>query len=165
MPRVVPSQVVATIDQLFPFAANPAGAGVQLFEGHAAHVAALLALVDQIPPELIALDAPHFTELTLSLAVMRNALDMWKAQVPGTALNIVPGHTLNPITLVRRALVQCPDQAPSPGTVELAFITDIALRESIRLRHQRGASGRRSRRLAAVERRSCARVLVARRFA
>lgn len=121
------------IDQMFNFAANPPAQGVNLHEGHAAHIAAIVALIGEIPPELIVLDLPDYIQLILSLAVMRNALDMWKARVPGTVLNVVPGHQLNPITLVRRALVKCPDEAASPETTNLAFIGDQALRDSIRL--------------------------------
>jgi hypothetical protein len=35
--------------------------------------------------------------------------------------------------VIREALAKCPDQIPSPATAELLFVSDIALRESIRL--------------------------------
>jgi hypothetical protein len=39
---------------------------------------------------------------------------------------------LNPITLTRQALAVCPDEFPAAGTVELGFVPDTALRESLR---------------------------------
>jgi hypothetical protein len=39
----------------------------------------------------------------------------------------------SPVAIVRDVLSKCPDQSPSPATSELAFVTDDALRESIRL--------------------------------
>lgn len=45
MPRIVPSQVVAAIDQLFPFAAKQPVQRTNLNEGHAAYVAAHLELI------------------------------------------------------------------------------------------------------------------------
>src|SRR5439155_19316924 len=101
MPRVVPSQVVAAIDQLFPFAANQPAGGVQLHEEHSAHVSALLELVEQIPSNLLTPPPQHSVPLTISLAVIRNALEMWRAHVPGASLNRIPGHgQLNPVTIV-----------------------------------------------------------------
>jgi hypothetical protein len=40
---------------------------------------------------------------------------------------------MSPIALLRQALSKCPDEAPSRTTVELLFITDVDLRESVRL--------------------------------
>ena len=46
----------------------------------------------------------------------------------------VPGLSeLHPISLTRRYLAKCPDQAPSPATAALQFVPDATLRESIRL--------------------------------
>jgi len=132
MGRVVPSQVVAAIDQIFPFAAAPPAQGVTLYDGHASSIAAVVALTEEIPEELFALDLPDYVQLVLSLAVMRNAVDMWKRRVPGTTC-AVPGNPVNPITLLRRVLVKCPDEAATPGTADLTFIADQDLRGNIRL--------------------------------
>ena len=132
MPRVVPSQVVSVIDQMFPLAAT---AGQQtLWGGHSAAVSALLELVDQVPAELIVLNAQQYATLVLSRGVLRNALTIWQSGRDGWAVTEVPGiANLHPISAVRQALTQCPDDIPAPGTAELAFIGDQALRESIRL--------------------------------
>jgi hypothetical protein len=39
----------------------------------------------------------------------------------------------SPVYLVRAALSKCADERPAPGTTDLAFVGDTALRESIRL--------------------------------
>jgi len=46
---------------------------------------------------------------------------------------MLSGFDLNPLELIRRALADCPDEAAAAETVELAFIADSALRESIRV--------------------------------
>jgi hypothetical protein len=37
-----------------------------------------------------------------------------------------------PVAVILDALAKCPDEYPSPATSELPFITDAALRDSIR---------------------------------
>jgi hypothetical protein len=55
MPKVLPSQAVAAIDRLFPFLAN-AGADPGIGANDAPSIAAVVALLDQIPAELITLE-------------------------------------------------------------------------------------------------------------
>ena len=52
MPSVMPSQVVQTIDQLFPHAATGRGDG-QLQAGHSPQLIGIMNLVKAIPSELI----------------------------------------------------------------------------------------------------------------
>ena len=42
-------------------------------------------------------------------------------------------NRLNPVTIIRRALEKCPDEFPSKSVTELLFISDIDLRDSIRM--------------------------------
>jgi hypothetical protein len=49
-------------------------------------------------------------------------------------LNPIPGlSSLNPVVVIHHALARCPDQFPSPGTVELSFLHPDDLRENLRL--------------------------------
>ncbi len=134
MPRVVPSQVVAVIDQLFPAAATQ----VELKEfmltiGNASQLMGLLDLIERIPDELIVLNPEDYSIFTICTRAIRTQVEMWQSR-GDTSFGKVPGlPPLNPVTLIRRCLLKCPDEAPSPGTEELSFITDEALRESIRL--------------------------------
>lgn len=133
MPRVVPSQVVQLIDQLFPDAQRQTESqefGLRM--GNIYQVAALLDLVQEIPSELIVLSPDRYAELVSSIAAIRTVMQSWQSH-GDFAFNRVPGlRRLNPVTLIRQALVACPDEFPSPGTTELAFITDNALRDNLR---------------------------------
>lgn len=137
MPRVLPSQAVSVIGQMFPFAATQVDeehARVELGMGHSSQLAAIVDLVEQIPAELILLDNVRYAEFTAGLAAIRNALKMWLARGDVFSLRNITGFgNLNPVTLLRRALVQCPDEAPAPQTAELAFILDAELRQALRI--------------------------------
>jgi hypothetical protein len=137
VPRVVPSQVVALIDQMFPWAAtqpDDIAHRIQLELGHSPALEALITLTDQIPAELLPSDANDYRQFVASVAAIRNSIEIWIARGGVHPLAILPGYGyLNPVTLIRRALLDLPDEAPAPSTVALTYITDQPLRESIRL--------------------------------
>jgi hypothetical protein len=134
VPRVVPSQVVAVIDRVFDWAQNQAeGDQSFLSSGNSVEISAVLDLVERIPDELFILDNDDFATLRLCVAGLREQVERWHAHGDHIFRRISGLPHLSPITLVRRCLVKCPDEAPAPGTTELAFITDQALRDSIRL--------------------------------
>jgi hypothetical protein len=55
MSRVIPSQAVALIDQIYPWAANPDSGGHELNPGasNSSSVAVIVDIVEQIPSELL----------------------------------------------------------------------------------------------------------------
>jgi hypothetical protein len=142
MPRVVPSQVVALIDQIFPFAATerqgeiPRKIGLSL--GTATQLRTIADLVDQIPGELIVVGGPEYGGLVAGVSAIRIAIETWQSQpnklLQEVALEKLEGGfgTLGPVTLIRRALALCPDESPAPGTSKLNFIPDKDLREALR---------------------------------
>lgn len=132
MPRVVPSQVVKLIDQLFPQARTEIeGQYYALGREHFERVAAVLELVQQIPPELIVLDGNQYAEFMSGVAAIRIATQVWQAQHwPVTCIGGLRRH--NPVTLIRQALEACLDEFPAVGTAELSFISDNDLRENLR---------------------------------
>ena len=128
MPRVVPTQVVALIDQMFPLAANEregqASQGIGLSFDSAAQLRAIVDLIDQIPAQLIVVDGAQYGGLVGGVAAIRTAIEMWLSQ--GCSQNFALTRlsafgTLNPVTLIRRALALCPDESPAPGSPELDF--------------------------------------------
>jgi hypothetical protein len=133
MPRVVPSQVVTVIDSMFRWAATQVegqGERIQLHRDNSSRLAAVLALVQQIPQELLVLDDTKYSELVASIAAIQDIIPMW--QFRDLPLEAVPGLSkLNPVTLIRRALAECPDEFPSSETTDLKFIPDQALRENL----------------------------------
>ena len=135
MPRVVPSQIVALIDKLFPWAKNQKEDDHReaVTKEQSCSVAAVLDLVQQLPPEFITLTSDAYSELVASIAGLRTQIENWQSH-GGQPLFRIPGlRSVSPVTLIRQALAQCPDQIPSPGTSALAFISDGGLRENLRI--------------------------------
>ena len=128
MARVVPTQVVELIDQLFP---NSRMADqLEVHMGATAQLAAIRAFADWIPPELITLTGQDLADYVVALSMIESAQRLWISA--GSHWKLSNYRNTSPIVLLRRALAKCPDQAPSPGTTELAFVTAPDLRESIR---------------------------------
>jgi hypothetical protein len=134
MMRVVPSQVVGVIDQMFPRAATQEdrqNARFPLDRGHQNELAAILKLVDQIPLELINLDADNYNKFVLSVETIKHALSTWHLR--NLRLERIPGYGhLNPISLLRRSVALCPDEYPPPETADLDFVSDTEIRDNIR---------------------------------
>lgn len=138
MPRVVPSQVVSLIDQLFP--QYRAGATERnLWFNHLLDrcygLQAILDLTDQIPPSLLVLNNHDYSVLVSSIAAIRMAIEHPQSHGHGFRVELPPiGEfgNLNPIALVRDLLSKCPDSFPEPGTSELSFINDQTFRDNLR---------------------------------
>ena len=140
MPRVVPSQVVTLIDQLF----SEYGAGskekLQHFNRKLERcygLQAVLDLTDQIPPSLLVLNNHDYSELVCSIAAIRTVMKNPVSLPHAHGFNIELGPiaefgNVNPLTLVREHLNKCPDEFPSPGTTDLSFIEDTVFRDSLR---------------------------------
>jgi hypothetical protein len=140
MPRAVPGELVALIDRLFPWARQQEDGpssrhGIMITESE--KVAGVLELYERIPQELIRLEGQDLAALSVGIGALRDTLNRWThlgaAGRSDPSLLYIAGYSdLNPITLVRRALVKCPDQAPAPATAEFPFIPDGDLREALR---------------------------------
>jgi hypothetical protein len=129
MPRVVPSQVVMVIEHLFPEV--PRGDHFSLHRGNTGPIMALLALVDQIPQELLPSDPGHYSAFVVVVNILRGALAEWQVRDPG--FGRTPGYSdKNPIFFLHEILAQCVDDAPSSTTAELLFISDPDLRSVLR---------------------------------
>jgi hypothetical protein len=136
MARVLPSDVVRVIDNMFPWAPAPTPPGQSPTalgaQGDVGGVAAIVALVDGIPVELIILPPPEYAAFLAGVAALRSAVQAWQSLGGKFLLAAIPGFTDHPMHLVPRALATCPDEATAVGTTDLLFVTDTALRESIR---------------------------------
>jgi hypothetical protein len=133
VPRVVPSDVVKAIDRMFPDMAQKPDAFPQMSFDQLPWLAALAELVEAVPPELIVLEPAQNAALTASVACIKAMGGVFQSnKAPVTLALRLRGYDENPVFLIRAAMTACPDQAPSPQTVPLAFINDAALRESIR---------------------------------
>ena len=137
MPRILPSQAVELIELMFPDVKRQAegqAVSFQLSSGYVNEVAAITAIVDQIPPELITLQGKQLTQFVTCLHILKSAVVTWQTQgsvLILTGTSVVP--RLNPLTCLRNVLIECRDTYPSPHTAELTFIDDPELRQSLRL--------------------------------
>jgi hypothetical protein len=128
MPRVVPSQVVDLIDQRYPTAKSTPDFPV--YSGDAAVLSAIVCLTREIPPELLTISGADYIDLIHGLEALQNSVNFWQLRGGDEPPKRIKEKS--PVAVVRGALTKCPDENPSPATAELAFITDGALRDSIR---------------------------------
>jgi hypothetical protein len=93
----------------------------------------IMKLVEQIPGELITVEAARYYALLAALNRMRTAISGWQGGRSYT-LKYVQGYdSQDLITLVRQVLDDRPDELPSSDTAELSFIEDQAIRENLRI--------------------------------
>jgi hypothetical protein len=137
MPRVVPSQVVNLIEGLFYEGRAPTDRDAQQtvldFQTHGPKLRAVLDLVEEIPTELLVLDQPQYTQYALSRSWMRHSLEQWMTGAATPNLRVRKEGEVHPLVMLYRALAQCPDEAPAPGTSGLEFIPNQDMREGLRL--------------------------------
>src|ERR1700746_65622 len=114
MPRVVPSQVVDFIDQVFPWANDQhEGRTFDLTMGHSSQLTGLLDLLGGMPTDLLTLETSQYSSTGCSVAAIRNHIEIWRNRGGGTTLDFVQGlPKLNPVTLIRQALSRCHDESP-----------------------------------------------------
>jgi hypothetical protein len=124
--RVLPSDLVKAIDSLFGPRTHDIDDG-RIKPHHRAKVETLLALLDRVPTELIALRVEELTELLNCRAELSIALGLW-AQGAQMAVAGVVGK--DPVERIRRLLLTCSDYLPPPKP-EVPFITDDAIRSGI----------------------------------
>jgi hypothetical protein len=123
MPKVLPSQVIEAIDSLFGANRNELD-GRAITHVYRAEVHALLALLDQVPTELIDLPSAEYLEFTRCRAVLATTLVRWNLG------DIAPARDVggkDAVERIRRLIKQCHDELP-PIEPELRFIPDIDIR-------------------------------------
>jgi hypothetical protein len=139
MPRTVPTQIVALIDQNN----NILDITSRIFSVNhetAAVLTAITRLIDEIPTELLTISGEDYSDLVCGVEAIRNAVTFWQQKGVGGVANPGIGGR-NALLLIRNALAKCADQTPSAATTELVFITDVALRDTIRLDISTATSG------------------------
>jgi hypothetical protein len=130
MPRVVPSQVRDFINTLWPTAEHQRS----LNRAQAGQLSGLVDLADQIPEELLTMDSVVYAPFICAKAHIRQRLLTWVSDTRfGNELGNMPGQPEQiPVTVIRDALANCPDESPALGTSELKFIEDEKLRTNLR---------------------------------
>jgi hypothetical protein len=141
MLELTPSQVVGMIAKTFPWTvldepSTPRTPPGGLQGQSVVSVAPILAAVDAIRPELITLEGDDVTTFVTAVSQLRSAVTTWQNQ--NTASVKLDGSPIfggiHPLTVIARLLATCPNEIPSPTTLELPFVRDPPkLRESLRL--------------------------------
>jgi hypothetical protein len=126
MPRVLPSQVITAIDTLFGPRRNELD-GRAVTHNFRSEVYALLELLDEVPGELIDLNAQDYLELSRCRAVLATALPAWNL---GDIAPAKPIGGKDAVERIRRLMMLCHDQLP-PAEPELPFIADDDVRLGI----------------------------------
>jgi hypothetical protein len=126
MPKILPSQVVSAIDSMF-------GPNRNEIDSHAVshayrpEVHALLALLDEIPSELVDLSSTDYLEYSRCRAILATSLALWNVGDTRPARD-VGGR--DAVERIRRLMKQCHDELPPPEP-ELPFIADSDIRLGI----------------------------------
>jgi hypothetical protein len=129
LPKVIPSQVVALIESVYP--AIKAHSNMQVYSGDAAVLAAIINLVDDIPEELLTISGEDYSNFVLALQSMGAAVNRWTQRGGDDPPRTI--KSMSPVVIVRETLLKCPDANPSRASSALPFIPDTTLRDSIRL--------------------------------
>jgi hypothetical protein len=123
MPRILPSHIVEAIDTLFGVNRGELD-GRAVAQIYCAEVHALLALLDEVPGELIDLGSIDYLELTRCRAVLATTLVLWNRG------DIAPARDLggkDAVERIRRLMKKCHDELPL-AEPELPFISDEDIR-------------------------------------
>jgi hypothetical protein len=129
MPRVVPSQVVAFINTLWP----SSGDLNNLQRGQAGQLSGLVNLIDQIPGALLVMDGATYASFVCGRAHISQKLVTWASDPNrGHELGVMPGLTpKNAVIEIRDALAKCRDESFGSATSKLSFIVDREFRTNL----------------------------------
>lgn len=128
MPRVVPSRVVKYIASLFPGNLENGFKGISISNQSNPGLEALCSVVEEIPDELLLLNAQDYMDIRAGVAAIRERI-----RGPRGSLDPLPGIGRNPVAMIYDALSRCPDAAASEDTSGFSFIGDSGLETNLRL--------------------------------
>jgi hypothetical protein len=103
---------------------------VPVHAGANAHLGAIVAFAKEVPSELLTVTGQDLADYVVALSMIDTTQRLWMSS--GSHWNLPEYRGMSPIALLRQALSKCPDEVTSRATVELLFITDVDLRESVR---------------------------------
>ncbi len=135
MPKVVPSQIVEFIEARFPKTVTEPNRPFDCGYHSAGMLSAVLGLIDQLPPSLMPTVTSNSILLLEAYQEIKNGLALWNS---GTANALIyeitcirDGSSLNPVTVIRNVLKECPDENISIPPEELLFLDDPDFRDTI----------------------------------
>lgn len=126
MPKVLPSDIVSAIDNMFGASRNELYSQA-ITPDHRGEVYALLDMLDQVSRELIDLSSADYLELSRCRAALSTALSRWNG---GDGRPVRDVGSKDPVERVRRLMRLCRDELP-PAEPLLPFIQDADIRFGI----------------------------------
>jgi hypothetical protein len=132
MARIVPSQIVALIDQNLTEATHLTEATLIVSHASVAGLTGITRLIDELPTELLTISGGDYSDFVCGVEAIRNSVAFWQHKGVGQ-IQVAAIRGKNILVMLRELLAKCPDQTPSLATAELAFIADGVLRDSVRL--------------------------------
>ncbi|KXV75759.1 hypothetical protein [Acetobacter cerevisiae] len=132
MPCVVPSQVVAFINNSSAKHIDIKSKRYHKEQKEAVELGTISSLLSQIPPELISIGQTDYCRLVSSDTAIKNYLERLNNGVL-ERLEYPAIDGINCAVVILEILKKCPDATPVPSTTELTFIDDELLASSIRL--------------------------------
>lgn len=137
MSRILPSQAVAAIEALFPDLLKSRKAAEPqpiLPYARARDVSAALAVLAEVPSELLQLTGSELADLVVTRAKANAFVESCARPFEGGRFGTGDQSMSGDVLLALLGLLKrCPDQAVPASTADLLFITDPAIRESLRV--------------------------------
>lgn len=134
MPSFVPSQVVDLLDRRLPDVRKQCqGDVIALAFGyqHAGVITLLVRMIDAIPEHILELRGHEALEFREAVETIRLVVNQWQTTNQQAAIRATRPGELNPVSLVRKHLVDLPDEAAGEASSAFTFVTDQALRENL----------------------------------
>jgi hypothetical protein len=127
---VMPSQVVATIDQVFPGAKQ--GVKQTYYDsGHITLLRGILNLTKEVPRELLQMPEGDYADFVLAMSTIETQTAVWTSRGEVGTMRLVKDG-FDAVTILRRVLAKCSDEHPPVMHTDLAFIPLAELRVELR---------------------------------
>lgn len=130
MTAVMPSQVVITIDQLFPTAKDSAKQTYYNF-GQMLPLRGILELSKEVPRELLTVSEGDYADYVLARSSIESQIAVWTSRGEVGTLHLVKDG-FDAVTILRRVLSKCSDAYPPVAHTDLSFISVDELRLELR---------------------------------
>jgi hypothetical protein len=130
MTAVMPSQVVITIDQLFPTAKEDVKQ-TYYDMGHMSPLRGILNLSKEVPRELLAVSEGDYADFVLARSTIETQIALWTSRGEVGPMRLVRDG-FDAVTILRRVLAKCSDEYPPVAHTDLAFVSVDELRLELR---------------------------------
>jgi len=133
--NIYPSEVVRFIDKVFPWARlGPKAQRPELRLDQLSHIfGALVQLVEQIEPELLPADEHKRAQLLVATTQIRELIQVGRSglvpHLPHETYGVGPR---DPVSYIRDALAELPDQVVPKSITTLIFLNDAEMAEALR---------------------------------